>query len=120
MRPSAKSVHLRLIHAGSGELIAEGPKGLAGIFVLEGNYYIRRRYLRTASFRTTWIPGLCPYKGLYVWLDYTQPGGGRERMAGWKYWLPNPLLFFLGFRPAVPMSSLRVEEYVPALEDRTG
>lgn len=103
---------VRITHRPSGEVIAEGPVGLWGITPFEGNLYIRRRYLKTGHFRLNWIPGLCIYKFLYVWLDLRLPDGRRELSIGWLYWLPNPLFFFIAFRPAVPQSSpvLVVEE----------
>ena len=103
---------VRITHRPSGEVIAEGPVGLWGITPFEGNFYIRRRCLKTDRLRPNWIPGLCIYKFLYVWLDLRLPDGRRERSIGWLYWLPNPLLFFVAFRPAVPQSSpvLIVEE----------
>lgn len=104
---------VRIIHVRSGEVIAEGPIGLFGITPFEGNFYIRRRYLRTNGFRPNWMPGFCIYKFLYVFLDYRAPDGAVERALGWLYWLPNPLLPFIAFRPAVPQrdSALRVEEW---------
>ena len=32
-------------------------------------FYIRRKFLRTEGFKVNFIPGLCSYKFLYVWLD---------------------------------------------------
>ena len=63
--------------------------------------YIGRRYLKTTGFRLNYIPGLCIYKFLYVWLDFTW-GSERSRNFGWMYWLPNPLFPFIWFRVAVP------------------
>ncbi len=105
---------IRITHAPSGDIIAEGPVGLFGIMPFEGNYYISRRCLRTKGFRPNWIPGLCIYKFLYVWLDYTAPDGSKEHSLGWMYWLPNPLLPFIAFRPAIPQSSaaLHVDELI--------
>jgi uncharacterized protein (DUF427 family) len=96
---------IRIRHVASGDLIAEGPVGLGGITPFEGNYYISRNCLRTAGFRPNWIPGLCLYKFLYVWLDFTASDGSRTPNLGWLYWLPNPLFFFIAFRVAVPQSS---------------
>jgi hypothetical protein len=96
---------IRITHQRTGEVIAEGPVGVFGITPFEGNYYVRRRYLRTNGFRVNWIPGLCLYKFLYVGLDFVAQDGTRERGLGWLYWLPNPLFFFIAFRPAVPDSS---------------
>ena len=92
--------HLRITHIPSGEVIAEGPVGW-GITPFEGNYYIRRRYLKTGGFKVNYLPGLCFYKFLYVWLDFTW-GNGNSRNLGWLYWFPNPLLPFIWYRVAVP------------------
>lgn len=104
--------YIRISHKRTGEVIAEGPKGFRGITPFEGNYYIRRRYLKTTGFKLNWVPGLCIYKFLYVWLDLHLEDGTRERFLGWMYWLPNPLFPFIAFRPAVPRSSpaLEIEE----------
>jgi len=102
---------IRITHRSSGLVIAEGPTGW-GITPFEGNFYMRRKYLRTNALVSSWIPGLCPYKGLYVWLDLRVPGDNREAGLGWFYWLPNPLLPFIWFRVAVSGShpDLLVEE----------
>ena len=102
--------HYRL----SGEVIAEGPVGFWGITPFEGNLYISRKYLKTHYLRPNWVPGLCIYKFLFVWLDLRLPNGTREPFIGWMYWLPNPLLPFIAFRPAVPRLSpaLQVEEII--------
>ena len=91
---------IRITHKPSGEVIAEGPLGW-GIMSFEGNYYIRRRYLKTKGFKVNFIPGLCIYKFLYVWLDFSW-SGGKSRNLGWLYWLPNPLSPFIWYRVAVP------------------
>lgn len=101
--------------AQTGEIIADGPIGW-GVTPFEGNYYIARRYLRSDGFRANFIPGLCFYKFLYVWLDYVAADGTKIRNLGWRYWLPNPLLPFIWFRVAVPSAhpELRIEEYEAA------
>jgi hypothetical protein len=68
--------------------------------------------LLTDQFRPNFIPGLCLYKFLYVWLDLELPDGGRARSLGWMYWLPNPLFPFIWYRVAVPRAhpELAVEE----------
>ncbi|XUM20061.1 hypothetical protein ACRAVF_20880 [Bradyrhizobium oligotrophicum S58] len=106
------SRRVRIRHRASGEVIAEGPVGLFGIMPLEGNYYIARKCLRTARLTLSWHPGFCIYKFFYVWLDLRLPDGTRDPSIGWLYWLPNPLFFFIAFRPAVPQLSpaLSVEE----------
>ena len=84
-------------------LLAEGPLGW-GITPFEGNYYISRKYLRTDRFRPNFLPGLCVYKFLYVWMDLVLENGQREQNLGWMYWLPNPVLLFIWFRVALPGS----------------
>ena len=95
----SNATHIRITHKSSGELIAEGPLGW-GITRFEGNYYIRRRYLKTRGFKINFVPGLCFYKFLYVWMDYSWPGG-KTSFLGWLYWLPNPLFPFIWYRIAV-------------------
>jgi len=105
---------IRITYRLSGEVIAEGPVGFWGITPFEGNLYISRKYLKTQYLRPNWVPGLCIYKFLFVWLDLRLPNGTREPFIGWMYWLPNPLLPFIAFRPAVPRLSpaLQVEEII--------
>jgi uncharacterized protein (DUF427 family) len=99
---------IRILHRPSGTLIAEGPVGW-GITPFEGNYYIGRRHLRTDRLRPNWIPGLCVYKFLYVWLDFHAEDGSTTRGLGWMYWLPNPLFPFIWFRVAVPRHHPEIE-----------
>ena len=103
---------VRVSHRASGTLLADGPLGW-GITPFEGNLYVRRRYLRTDGFRPNFVPGLCIYKFLYVWLDLALDGHPKERYLGWLYWLPNPLLPFIWFRVAIPRDhpALSIEEY---------
>lgn len=81
-----------ITHRPSGEVLAEGPLGW-DITPFEGNYYIRRRCMKTRGFKVNFIPGLCFYEFLYVWLDFSWPGG-RTSNLGWLYWLPSPLFPF--------------------------
>ena len=92
---------MKIVHRNTGEVIAEGPRGWA-ITPFEGNYYISRKALRTDGFKVNYLPGLCIYKFLYVWLDFHSKDGTVSKSLGWKYWLPNPLLPFIWFRVAVP------------------
>jgi uncharacterized protein (DUF427 family) len=103
---------VRIKHAGTNSLIADGRLGWA-ITPFEGNYYIRKKNLVTDGFRVNYLPGLCVYKFLYVWLDFVAPDGTVSKNLGWKYWLPNPLFPFIWFRVAVPAADpeLVVEEY---------
>ena len=92
---------IRITHKPSGELIAEGKKGW-GMTPFEGNYYIAKQNLKTEGFSFSGIPGLCPYKFLYFWYNFTPKKGKKISMLGWKYWIPNPLFPFIAFRIAVP------------------
>jgi uncharacterized protein (DUF427 family) len=96
----ADKKQVRITHKPSGEIIAEGPLGW-GITSFEGNYYIRSKYLKTTGFKVNYLPGLCIYKFLYVWLDFNWHDG-KTRNLGWLYWLPNPVFPFIWFRVAVP------------------
>ena len=104
--------NLRITHRKSGTVLAEGPVGW-GITPFEGNFYIRKQFLKTDGFRTNYFPGLCPYKFLYVWMDLHLDDNTRVRNLGWKYWLPNPLFPFIWFRVAVPRHhpEIEIEEY---------
>ena len=101
---------IRIYQRLTGELIAEGPSGW-GITSFEGNYYIRKKYIKTRSFKLSYIPGLCPYKFFYVWLHYDLKDGNIDKMLAWLYFIPNPLLPFIWFRIAVPQRhpSLKIE-----------
>lgn len=99
---------IQIRHEPDGELIAEGRVGLFGITPFEGNYYISKKCLRTEGFRTNWIPGFCPYKFIYVWLDFFDREGRRDPMLGWRYVLPNLLFFFIAWRVAVPRQDPRI------------
>jgi uncharacterized protein (DUF427 family) len=93
--------NVRITHSSSGTVLAEGPVGW-GITPFEGNFYIRRKYLKTNQIRANFFPGLCIYKFLYVWMDLHLGEGRRVRSLAWMYWLPNPLLPFIWFRVALP------------------
>ena len=102
---------IRITHEPSGTLLAEGPKGW-GITPFEGNYYIGRKYLKTDRFKVNYLPGVCFYKFLYVWLDLVFDDY-KVKNIGWMYWLPNPLFPFVAFRTAVPHHhpQLKIEEF---------
>jgi hypothetical protein len=103
---------VRITHRETNTLLADGPLGW-GITPFEGNLYIGRKHLLTDSFKTNFIPGLCIYKFLYVWMDLRLSNETRIRNIAWMYWLPNPLLPFIWFRVAVPRKhpELDIEEY---------
>lgn len=103
---------IRIKHKATGRILADGPLGW-GITPFEGNYYIRKKYLRTDGFIPNFIPGFCPYKFLYVWMDLKLDDDRKSKDLGWMYWLPNPLLPFIWFRVALPgmHSELVVEKY---------
>ncbi len=103
---------VQIVHRTSGEVLADGPLGW-GITPFEGNYYISRKYLKTDRFRVNFLPGLCIYKFVYVWMDLRLVHGERIRNLAWMYWLPNPLLPFIWFRIAVSGTNpeIKVNEY---------
>ena len=104
--------NIRIKHRASGTVIADGPVGW-GITPFEGNFYIRKKYLRTDGFKANFLPGLCIYKFLYVWLDLHLKEGKPIRSLAWKYWLPNPLLPFIWYRVGLPRHhpEIEIEEY---------
>lgn len=104
--------NIRIRHKASGLLLADGPRGW-GITPFEGNFYIARKHLKTDRFRTNYLPGLCIYKFLYVWMDLLVDQKIRVRNLAWMYWLPNPLLPFIWFRVALPGThpEITIEEY---------
>jgi len=104
--------NVRIRHKSSGLLLADGPIGWE-ITPFEGNFYIRGKFLRTDRFKVNYLPGLCIYKFLYVWLDLHIDPDHRVANPGWMYWLPNPLLPFIWFRVAVPCEhpEIEIEEY---------
>ena len=89
-----------ITHRPSGIVLADGPVGW-GITPFEGNFYIRRKYLRNGAFKTRFVPGFCIYKFLYVWLDL-HLAARTIKYFGWRYWLPNPLFPFIWFRVGIP------------------
>lgn len=103
---------VRILHRESGQILAEGKIGW-DIFPFEGNFYIRKRCLRTAGFKSNFLPGICPYKFLYVWMDFHPQKGEKIKNLAWKYWLPNPLFPFIWYRVAVPAQhpALQVERF---------
>ncbi len=115
---SARKQHLRITHRESGLVLADGPLGW-GMTAFDGAFYIRARYLHTDGLRVNFLPGLCVYKFLYVWMDLQLPDGGRVRSLAWRYWLPNPLLPFIWFRVAMPAdhAALAYERYQPVPAD---
>ena len=104
--------NVRIKHRDSGTVLADGPIGW-GITPFEGNFYIRKKFLKTKGFRVNFIPGFCPYKFLYVWMDWYLDEETRVRSLGWMYWLPNPIFPFIWFRVGVPRHhpEIEVEEY---------
>ena len=90
-----------IVHRPTNTVLAEGPIGW-GITPFEGNYYVRRKYLKAGVFTSSFVPGLCTYKFLYVWLNLALPSGAREKHIAWLYWLPNPLFPFIWYRVAFP------------------
>ena len=108
---------IRVTHGPSGTRLAEGPMGW-GIMSFEGNLYVSRKYLLTKGFKPSFVPGVCFYKFLYVWMDLELDDGTRVRNLAWLYWLPNPLLPFIWYRIALPRShpDILVEEITSKLD----
>ena len=98
-----------------GLTVREGPKGFGGITPFEDNFYIRRKHLRTDALKANGVPGLCPYKFLYAWLDLKLEGREPAKYLGCLYWLPNPFLPFIWWRVALPGDHPDVQ--VELLED---
>jgi len=92
--------HIRIVHRSSETLLAEGTQGW-DITPFEGNYYIRKKCLIDSPFKLSAIPGLCPYKFIYLWMDIQPEGQPRTRFLAWKYVIPNPLLPFIWFRVGI-------------------
>jgi len=105
---------LRITYLPTGTVLADGPRGVWNIFEFDAGYYIPWRYVRAKdAFRVNFLPGLCPYKGLYVGLNLNLPEGRGEWNLGWLYWLPNPLLPFIWYRLVLPVGhpALLIEEW---------
>jgi len=100
--------HIRIRHRPSGAIIAEGRIGWS-LLPLEASFYIAGRRLCQGRFKSIPVPGLCPYKGIYLWLDYVAPDGTRTPRLGWRYVLPNPLLPFIVWRVALPRRHPAIE-----------
>lgn len=110
--PAQSARRIRIRHRDSQTVLADGPLGW-GITPFEGNFYVSRKFLKTDGFCVNFIPGLCIYKILYVWLDLRIDDERHIRNLGWMYWLPNPLLPFIWFRVAIPGQhpEIQIEEY---------
>jgi uncharacterized protein (DUF427 family) len=109
------SPQVRLRYRPTGEILAEGPSGW-GITRVAGAYYVRARFLRRAAFAPTLVPGLCPYKGIYQWVQVRAGDGASLRGAAWRYVVPNPLLPFIWFRIAIDGSHPDIAVEDPALD----
>lgn len=103
---------IRISERSTRTLLAEGQRGW-DITPFEGNFYIRSSCLKRGLFKSNYMPGICPYKGLYVWLDLQLPQGSVVKSVAWLYWLPNPLFPFIWFRVALPGKhpDLLIEEF---------
>lgn len=101
MSPTKTPREVQIRHRGTGIVLAEGRRGW-DITPFEGNLYLRSGCVRREYFRLNYVPGLCPYKGIYVWADLVLPGHTPIKNVAWLYWLPNPFLPFIWYRIAVP------------------
>ena len=91
---------IQILHRPSQTLLAEGQTGW-DITPFEGNYYIRKKCLNNGVFKVTAIPGFCPYKFIYLWMDILINDHPNARFLAWKYVVPNPLLPFICYRVAI-------------------
>jgi uncharacterized protein (DUF427 family) len=89
--------HIRIRDRSTGTVLAEGGRGW-DITPFEGNFYVRARCIKGKFFKSNYVPSICPYKGLYVWLDLQLPERAALKSLAWFYWLPNPLFPFIWFR----------------------
>jgi hypothetical protein len=96
------STSIEIIHRPSQEVIAVGKRSWS-ITPFEGNYYISSKCLKTDGFKVNYVPGLCVYKFVYVWMDFHARDGHVTKNLGWKYFLPNPIFPFIWFRVAIPV-----------------
>lgn len=92
--------HITIRHKATGTVLAQGPRGW-GIAPFEGNYYVQGKYLAREHFQHSAFPGICPYKGIYHWVNVTLPDGQTEGLIAWRYVVPNPLLPFIAFRVGI-------------------
>jgi hypothetical protein len=44
---------------------------------------MRKRHLRPAGFKPNFIPGFCPYKFFYVWMNFALPFVAVPICAAW-------------------------------------
>ena len=105
--------HIRIRDRSTGTLLVGGRKGW-DITPFEGNDYIRAHCIRGNFFKCNYFPGICPYKGLYIWLDLQLPEKSVVKSLASFYWVPNSLFPFIWFRVALPGShpDLSIEEFV--------
>lgn len=95
--------YFQLVHKPSETVIAEGTSK-DGLKSFEGNYYIKTKYFKPDLMKTNYIPGLCFYKFIYVWMDLILPGGKKLKNVGWKYILPNPIFYIVIGRIGIPQN----------------
>ena len=109
-----RNLYASPINRAASKLPRGGPVGW-GITPFEGNYYIGRKYLLTDRFKPNFIPGICIYKFLYVWMDFQLDNGKKSKFLGWFYWLPNPLFPFIWYRIGLPHyhPEILIEEFEP-------
>jgi hypothetical protein len=99
---------ISIFHKPTGIKVAEGPKGW-GITPFEGNLYISKKYLLTRGFKINYIPGFCPYKFFYFWMDLYINNLKVSSSIAWMYWLPNPIFPFIWYRVGLPQNHFEIE-----------
>ena len=100
--------NFQLIYIPTETLIAEGP--FSALKKLEGNYYIKEKHVVKGRVKTSYIPGLCPYKFIYVWMNLIVEDRKISGLA-WKYIIPNPIFPMIWFSIGFPQQhpELKIE-----------
>ena len=72
---------IRISPSASGTTLAEGTLGWS-VTPFEGNNHVLHAYLRTRAFKVSYVPGICIYEVLFVWLDLHLDEGDKLRNLG--------------------------------------
>ena len=81
----------------NGETVVQGRIGWP-VTPFEGNYYVQKNLIVSGKFVPNYMPGFCPYKFFYIWMDYITSGGDKIKNLAWMYFFPNPIFPFIWFR----------------------
>lgn len=97
----------KLTHIKTKKIIAEGIE--KDIYRLEGNYYIKESAFKQGIIVNTYLPGLCFYKFIYVWVNIKISDKLILKSFGWKYILPNPIFFKIFKRIGIPINQDEIQ-----------